>query len=82
MTETATAPAVLDPDWHLQAACAGANTDLFFAGRGTKLANRVVEFYCQPCPVRAECLADELRITPYDRRGIRGGVHFGRGGAA
>ena len=74
--------ALADSDWTLRAACAGADTDLFFAWRGTHLAERVIAYYCTPCPVRAECLADELRVAPTDRRGIRGGVHFGRGGAA
>jgi hypothetical protein len=78
VTETVTTPTVLDPDWHLRAACRGADSELFFAWSGTTLAKRVIAYYCDPCPVRNDCLADELRRPAADRRGIRGGVHFGQ----
>jgi hypothetical protein len=60
-------------DWRHSAACAGADTSLFFAaGSRTDDAVRI----CLPCPVRAECLHEQLeREAEGDRcYGVWGGL--------
>jgi WhiB family transcriptional regulator, redox-sensing transcriptional regulator len=63
-------PAPSPGGWRYQAACCGANLDLFFPGRGESAepARRV----CAGCPVREPCLDYALRhgIT----HGIWGGL--------
>ena len=71
------------PAWHRQAACRGADPDLFFPERtdGPPIAALA---YCKECPVREECLTSALEgasttgvwggTTGRVRRGLRRGV--------
>jgi hypothetical protein len=61
-----------DP-WQHQAACRGADPDLFFSQNpGRQL--RAVRDYCDRCPVADPCLVDALAASAYDDRGVRGGT--------
>lgn len=62
--------------WWEHANCIGVPLHRFYpGGRIDSLAcEDVVRRYCLPCPVRRECLADELTRSRIDRHGIRGGV--------
>lgn len=63
--------------WHDQAACAGA-TDVFFSDRSIPQAKAI----CAGCPVREECLAENLGekfgvfggTTPRERARLRRGT--------
>lgn len=61
--------------WQLDAACAGADTDMFFppSGHPNEGSKRALE-YCASCPVVAECLQDALSVADRDDQGIRGGM--------
>ena len=48
------------PAWHRQAACRGADMDLFFLERGKKLSAEAVA-YCESCQVRTQCLDSVLQ---------------------
>ena len=76
-----TRPAVAEPrrepwePWHADAECAGADPELFFndASRAWPLGRVAAAMsYCDPCPVKAECLADAL--VHDDVYAIRGGL--------
>jgi WhiB family redox-sensing transcriptional regulator len=63
--------------WHLDAACAGVDPEVFFpldltpGSPGVVAAKRV----CAGCPVRSECLADVMAgEDPARRWGISGGT--------
>jgi WhiB family redox-sensing transcriptional regulator len=62
--------------WRQQAACKGANTSVFFPGRGDRLDE--AKAYCDRCPVRPQCLdeAMALRSVPGQERlmGVWGGT--------
>jgi WhiB family redox-sensing transcriptional regulator len=64
-------------DWQLQAACRGADPDLFFhpeAERGPSRRNRdaAAKAVCATCPVVAACIAHALAVRePY---GVWGGL--------
>ena len=72
------------PAWHEQAACRGKDpnlfhTELFGRDRGNPLAShavRVAKFTCASCPVRRECLSDELAYEALHgpQPSIRGGT--------
>lgn len=59
---------VARPAWHQEAACRGADPDLFFPERGQSVAP--ARELCDRCPVRAECLDVGLG----ERFGIWGGT--------
>ena len=67
---TLAAPACFAARWRDQAACRGADLDLFFPGRGESAepARQV----CARCPVRQPCL--EYAITSQIQYGIWGGL--------
>ncbi|MFE5332910.1 WhiB family transcriptional regulator [Embleya sp. NPDC056575] len=59
--------------WWEHAACTGESLRTFYPDRseGTADALKV----CRACPVRGDCLAEEIRLTaPLDRHGVRGGL--------
>lgn len=66
--------------WQNRAACAHTPTELWF-GRGQdepvsasyRRRCRAMEI-CEHCPVRLECLAEELTNPRFDQHGIRGGL--------
>lgn len=55
-----------DLDWQEQAACRGADRELFFAsdderGNATKQREAEAKAVCAGCPVKAQCLQDALK---------------------
>jgi WhiB family transcriptional regulator, redox-sensing transcriptional regulator len=65
------------PLWHLDAACVGADPEIFYPldlgqdSAGVAAAKRI----CAGCPVRAQCLADVMAAEdPARRWGISGGA--------
>lgn len=64
--------------WRDRAACTGQDVETFFPRQGTHqpAVDRVIATWCAPCPVRVDCLADELAHPPTRRGGVRGGVAF------
>lgn len=65
-------------DWVLDAACAGMDPELFYVSitvrGGARIPHPDAIAACASCPVRGDCLADDLAIAPFDRHGLRGGV--------
>jgi WhiB family redox-sensing transcriptional regulator len=63
------------PSWPDHAACKGVTPSLFYPekGGGHSDAKRAKAF-CNVCPVRAECLADELERGITGQYGVRGGT--------
>lgn len=64
--------------WEAQAACRNLDPALFYPAKGhVEQADRA-RAVCAGCPVREACLsatlADEKRLNPSDRDGIRGGL--------
>lgn len=67
------------PEWHLQAACRGMDSDLFFPPAGSDA--RDARAVCATCPVQRECLVWAVENNPHfgvwggttlmDRRDIR-----------
>jgi WhiB family redox-sensing transcriptional regulator len=76
------APALALADWRYQAACRGADLQVFFPGRGEPAGP--ARQICAECPVRQPCLDYALRhaithgiwggLTERDRRPLR--VHY------
>ena len=63
-------------DWRKRAGCAGLDTALFFPE--SSAVHKDVLATCDRCPVRYECLADQLAATHgrrYDDKGIWGGTN-------
>lgn len=60
------------PEWHARAACAGADLDLFFPGKGKPTRHALA--MCETCTVRRECLDEALADDPSLDHGIRGGM--------
>ena len=56
----------LNEPWLDQAACIGADTKLFFPGRGS--TPKIAKEICGGCPVRVECLEYAIR------KNVQGGV--------
>lgn len=58
--------------WHQHAACKGKDTDLFYTAAYEPLALGI----CGRCPVRFECLEDDLATAhaAADVLGVRGGL--------
>lgn len=56
--------------WHVMAACAGLDPDLFMPERGDVLGVRAALAVCATCPVVDDCLAENLEQT----EGIFGGT--------
>ena len=61
--------ATLPGPWVNQAACKGAETDLFYPGAGDLAIE--AQAMCAKCPVITECLEHG---TTYERYGIWGGI--------
>lgn len=60
--------------WRRDAACRGADRDLFFPDRGDKV-EPVIEEYCNNCLVRVQCLEYQLaHTTSQTDSGIWGGM--------
>lgn len=59
-----------EDDWRNQAACAGMDSDNFFAKNGPTPAAREA---CAFCPVRTDCLEDALTYEFFDDHGFWGG---------
>ena len=57
------------PTWHVDAACRGANQDIFFPERGESTAP--AKAVCATCPVAAECL--QYAVDELIKYGIWGG---------
>ena len=57
-------------DWTDRAACAGADPDVFFPGKGNDAAGAAKRI-CAGCPVRVECL--DYAIERPERVGVWGG---------
>jgi WhiB family redox-sensing transcriptional regulator len=71
----------LDHEWRIRAACATADTEIFYPPRDKELYNKVAaeaKVYCNgnkntpPCPVRADCLWQA--IISEEQHGIWGGM--------
>lgn len=63
-----------DPGWDAQAACQGQPVDMFFE-QDVRVQRYVIQTYCQPCPVRQECLQEALAADQQIwRAGIWGGT--------
>lgn len=69
------------PQWHLDAACRGADHELFFPGKGESVTSHRARAICARCPVQVECLTWAVEnkepggiwggTTERDRRKIR-----------
>lgn len=59
------------PRWMARAACADANVEMFYPGRGEMRALARARAICEDCPVRQPCLAWALE---HDERGVWGGT--------
>ena len=62
------------PEWMTEAACAGADLDLFFPNQGNS-NNAEALAYCHRCPVRTQCLEYALGYADRDLPGIWGGLN-------
>lgn len=64
--------------WEERAACRNLDQALFFPAKGDTGQAERARAVCARCPVREACLAatlaDEKRLNPSDRDGIRGGL--------
>jgi len=69
------------PAWHCQAACRGADPDLFFPERGDRPGRALA--LSESCSVRPQCLASALGVASRRREcgaGRQGGSGGGYGG--
>lgn len=69
------------PDWEERAACAGTSLRLWYGPDEeterpdqVRWRHRRAGGICAPCPVRAECLAEELARPLSQQHGFRGGL--------
>lgn len=64
--------------WEGRAACRNLDASLFYPAKGDVEQAERARAACARCPVREACLAstlaDEKRLRPSDREGIRGGL--------
>lgn len=56
--------------WQDEAACRGKDPAMFFPGKGDNLGVAAAKAVCADCPVKAECLAENL----HERVGVYGGT--------
>ena len=63
---------VTPPNWMTEAACSGADLNLFFPAPGESATEALT--YCRQCPVRTECLNYALDYAHRDLPGIWGGL--------
>lgn len=66
--------ALIDQDWTSEAACTGADTDMFFPEGVTEakyMLIRARKLYCDQCPVRPQCYGYAIRTGAV---GIWGGT--------
>lgn len=72
----------MNDDWREDALCRGMDVNYFFPHRGDFPGIKAAKRFCQQCPVRAECLADAMRVeadlSATGRHGIRGGLTSGQ----
>lgn len=59
-------------DWMNQAACLGANPELFFPDRGENLDAEEARQICRGCSFREDCL--EYALANHERFGVWGGM--------
>jgi WhiB family redox-sensing transcriptional regulator len=59
------------PEWHLEAACRGADTALFLSGRGRNASTAAIAV-CATCVVRDECL--DYAMSDIEIVGVWGGT--------
>lgn len=62
-------------EWTDDAACKGADTELFFPSKGER--SDVARIYCSTCPVQAECFRFAMAMESvggYHHYGIYGGT--------
>lgn len=63
------------PGWRAEAACRGIDRELFYPSSPMQHPHPKVVAACNECPVRADCLADDLAYPEAERHGIRAGMH-------
>lgn len=72
-----------DP-WQESAACAGQSAEVFIPNHASQAAEARARAFCNgddtrlPCPVKAQCLAEAMRVETgsiYHRWGIWGGLN-------
>lgn len=78
LTSTARVRVPIDPDrapaWTDQAACVGADPELWFPDRG-RAGYDAARAICDTCPVKALCLKDAMSTENTNTRfGMRGGL--------
>ena len=62
-------------EWRSDAACLGADPELFFPDAGEMRKVREALAFCTDCPVRQQCLDDAVAAaTTHEDYGIRGGM--------
>lgn len=61
------------PAWMADAACAGADTDLFYPEAGDYRAAERAKAVCARCPVIDDCLRHAL-TSPVEQHGVWGGL--------
>ncbi|MFI1723887.1 histone-like nucleoid-structuring protein Lsr2 [Streptomyces sp. NPDC020489] len=72
-SRTSRKPSHMSLQWQDRAACAGEDLELFFSRSAADRANAVA--ICHDCPVRAECLYEQLQYETADGRyGVFGGL--------
>lgn len=67
----------MNSDWLQSAACRGVPSEIFYPElpeRGGAGDYRAALALCAQCPVKTECLAEELGYGRFDQHGIRGGL--------
>lgn len=62
--------ALSEGTWRERARCIGADGDLFYPGKGDSGGG--AKWYCDRCPVRAECL--QTALTNREEHGVWGGL--------
>jgi WhiB family transcriptional regulator, redox-sensing transcriptional regulator len=65
---------VSEVKWWQRAACADADTSLFYDGDDAKKENpkrQLAKAFCEMCPVRQECLEEAIQVK---EKGIWGGM--------
>ena len=61
-------------EWTEEAACAGLDGDAWFAHPTDTATIALTRAVCRRCPVREQCLAEEMRQPPHSSFGMRGGL--------
>ena len=61
-------------NWQSRAACRDADPELFFPVSRAEQQSSAALAVCAGCPVRQQCLLDELRFPSPQQHGVRGGM--------